>query len=116
MFDFKRLVKKYTKIKPQRQTFTTDGYYDYDNGGVWVEGTSTFKEFEGAVLPLGKELRYDNSGYTVEDKKLYTYEAVENNEIIKHDGREYTAMDMKDYKDYDSTLRVLILKAGGVRD
>ena len=116
MFNFKTLVNKYTKIKPKRQTFTTEGYYDYANGGIWVDGTSEFVEFDGAVLPLGEELRYDNSGLTADDRKLYTYEEVDNNEIIKYDGKEYTTMSLKDYKEYDSTLRVLILKAGGVRD
>jgi hypothetical protein len=116
MFDFKRLVGKYTKTKPKRQTFTSDGYYDYNNGGVWVDGKASFVEFDGAVLPLGEELRYDNSGFTTDDRKLYTYESVDNNEIIEYDGKEYITMNLKDYKDYDSTLRVLILKAGGVRD
>lgn len=113
MFNFKRLLKKYGKTKPSLKT-TTEGYYDYDNGGVWVDGDITFEEFEGVVLPLGERLIFDNSGYTTDDRKLYTYADVEENNIVKFKGKEYTTMEYKGYEDYDVDLKIFILKSGGL--
>lgn len=115
MFNFERLIKKYSHIKPMLKV-KTGGYRDYDNGGVWVEGNVGWKELEGAVLPLGKKLIFDNSAYTTEDRKLYTYEDVQENETIKFKGREYTTMDCDDYEEYDPGLNIFILKAGGKDD
>lgn len=112
MFNFKRLIKKYTKTKPSLK-ITTDGYYDYENGGTWVDGTAIFAEFEGAVLPLGEKLIFDNSGYTTDDRKLYTYADIKENEIVRFKGREYTTMEYKGYEDYDVDLKVFVLKSGG---
>ena len=110
-FNFKRLIKKYSKIKPSLKT-TTEGHYDYNNGGAWVDGVVTFVEFEGAVLPLGERLIFDNSGYTVDDMKLYTYADVEENNIVKFKGKDYTTMECKDYEEHDIGLKVFILKRG----
>lgn len=115
MYSFKRLIKRYTKIKPLLKT-TAAGYRDYENGGVWVDGEVEWVEIDAAVLPLGKELIFDNSGYTTDDKKLYTYEEVNSNEVIKHKDRLYTTMEHTGYEEYDEGLKVLILKAGGKND
>lgn len=112
MYNFEKLIARYTKTKPSLKT-TTEGYYDYSKGGVWVEGETIFKEFEGAVLPLGENLIFDNSGYTTDDRKLYTYEDIKENETIKFKDREYTTMEYKGYEDYDIGLKVFILKSGG---
>lgn len=114
MYNFKRLIKKYSKIKPSLKTIS-DGYRDYENGGVWVDGIVTFEEFEGAVLPLGEKLIFDNSGYTIDDMKLYTYANIKDNKIVKFKDREYTTMEYKGYEDYDIGLKVFILKSGGKR-
>lgn len=115
MYNFKRLIKKYSKTKPSLKK-TTEGYRDYDKGGIWVDGLVTFEEFEGAVLPLGEKLIIDNSGYTTDDKKLYTYHNVEENQTIVFKGNEYTTMEYKGYEDYDIGLKVFILKRGGKDD
>lgn len=115
MYNFKRLIKKYSKELPLLKQ-TTGGYYDYENGGVWVDGDTQWTEFKGAVLPLGEELIFDNSGYTTDDKKLYTYEPVGPNQIVKHKDRTYTTMRHSGYEDFDKDLKIFILKAGGKGD
>lgn len=116
MFNFRELISKYSNENPYLKTTETEGYYDYENGGIWTEGEVVYEEFQGAVLPLGKETYYDNTGYTADDKKLYTYSMIENNQIVKHKGKTYTIMEIKDYSDFDIDLKIAILKAGGVHD
>lgn len=115
MYNFKRLISKYTKSLPKLKT-VEEGYRDYENGGVWIEGNVTFKEFQGAVLPLGEDLVIDNAAYTTDDKKLYTYEDVANNQTVIYKDREYTTMNFRDYEDFDNDLKIFILKAGGKDD
>ena len=116
MFDFKRLISKYAKTWPILKSLG-DGYHDYSNGGVWVDGDEVLTEFEGAVLPLGDKLIYDNNAYTTEDRKLYTYASnIFNNQLILFKGVEYTTMELKDYADYDKGLKVFILKRGANND
>jgi len=74
MYDFKSLVKKYSKVAPYVQTETA-GHFDYANGGEWVPGTVAWVSFEGALVPLNnRDLTYDETGtYNTDDRKLYTY-------------------------------------------
>lgn len=116
MFNFKRLISKYTKTKPAVKTIMTEGKYDYDNGGAWIDGDIAYIEFAGAVLPISEKTHYDNASYTSDDMKLYTYAGIENNKIIKYKGRQYTTMEFKDYTEHDPDLKIFILKAGGVND
>lgn len=111
MFNFKRLIDKYSKTKPSLKTMS-EGYTDYDNGGQWVDGEVTYKPFKGAVLPLGEDLIYDNSGYTTEDRKLYTYADVANNQIVSFKDIDYTVMKYIGYEEYDPDLKTFILKRG----
>lgn len=115
MFNFKRLIKKYGKTLPQLKV-VGEGYTDYENGGIWVEGEIIYEEFEGAVLPLGEDMIIDNGAYTTDDKKLYTYENITTNQIIKHRDRKYTTMEYAGYEDFDEGLKIFILKAGGKDD
>jgi len=112
MFNFKSLVSQFGKVKPEKLV-KTDGYYDYDNGGVWVEGNVEEIEFDGAVVPLSEENLKDQHTYTTEDKKLYCYDDLEPNSSVKHKGILYTVMSKKDYSDFDADLRIYILKRGG---
>ena len=111
MFNFKRLLRTHMKTLPSLKT-TTDGHYDYDNGGISVDGTVTYNTFEGVVLPLGEKLVISNSAYTIEDMKLYTYENISENEKITFKGKEYTTMNYTNYDDYDIGLKVFVLKRG----
>lgn len=92
-----------------------EGHYDYENGGVWVDGAPTEITFKGAVLPLSyKDLRYDAGGtYTVKDKKIYTYNTFEEGEKVTYEGADYTIQKSKDYSRLGSGLQIYIMKWGG---
>lgn len=112
MYDFKRLIKKYGKVKPLKK-IVTDGGFDYDNGGIWVEGSVDWVEFEGAVTPIDENLVKDSLDYTIDDKKLHTYAEVYTGQTIKHKDIEYTLMAFKNYEDFDTDLKIFIMKRGG---
>jgi hypothetical protein len=114
-YNFKRLIKRYGKVKPILRQVNA-GYRDYENGGVWVEGDIEYNEFEGAVVPIGEVLLIDNSGYTIEDKRLYTYEDMLSNQEVIHKGVKYTTMEYKGYEDFDDGLKIFVLKRGGKDD
>lgn len=115
MYNFKRLIKKYSKIPPELKV-VEEGYYDYENGGHWVEGGISWLAFEGAVVPLGEEVVFDNARYTTEDRKLYSYQPILEGDIIRYRAREYTAMEINDYGEFDDGLQITMLKAGGQID
>lgn len=115
MYNFKRLISKYSK-EPVYKLEQGEGYNDWNNGGVWVEG-----EIEetlipnGAVLPLSKdELEYDEGGtYNQEDRKMYCYEEVEKGTKIKHKNKTYTIQESLSYGDFDIDLNIYFIKRGG---
>ena len=111
MFNFKRLISKYGKIQPFKLV-QGPGYFDYTNGGVWVEGTSEWIVFDGAVTPLSENFVKLQQDYTIEDKKLYCYESLENGTKIKHKEIEYTVMEKQDFEDFDENLNIYTLKRG----
>ena len=111
MFNFERLIKKYSKF-PVTFKKHGQGYYDYKNGGVWVKGPEEIIEIEGAIVPLSNaELNYDGGGsYSSEDRKLYTYTNISLNTKVTHKEREYTVNESKDYTDFDDGLNVYFMK------
>ena len=114
MFNFKRLIKKYSK-EPVYILRETEGYYDWEQGGIWVPGGEEEIEIEGAVVPLSNEdLQFDEGGtYNFEDRKLYCYEDIDKGEKIKHKEKIYTVMEKKDYSDFDEGLSIYFLKRAG---
>ncbi len=114
IYDFRRLVNKYGKAKPALKT-TSGGYYDYDNGGEWVDGVVEFTPFDGAVTPISERVIYDNGAYTADDKNLYTYADIGENQTVRFKDKDYTTMQVADYGDYDCGLKAFILKRGGVK-
>lgn len=117
MYNFKRLINKYSKL-PVYRLIETDGYYDIDNGNIWVDGDIAELVFDGAIVPLSnEELNFGEGGtYTTEDRKLYCYEDLEKGSKILHKEKDYTVMNEKDYEDFDKELRIYILKRGGRAD
>ena len=113
MYDFKALVKKYSKVLPYILTESA-GHYDYSAGGEWVPGVQAWVQFEGAVVPFNREdLPYDENGtYTIEDKKLYTYQDFKKGAKVKHKDIIYTIDKRKDYADFDSSLIIYIAVRG----
>ena len=110
MFDFLRLIEKHsTDIIVVRHT---EGYYDYENGGVWVPGEEQRIEFRGAVLPLNKnQLQYNEGGaYTRKDRQVYVHVELAEGETIEHQGNKYTVAEKGDYADLASGLRVYFVR------
>ena len=110
LFNFKRLVDKYSKIKPAA-LIENGGYYDYENGGEYTKGNILKQEFDGAVVPLSmQELRYEENGkYKSEDRKLYCYKQFETGDKIEHKNHVYTVDKKKDYSDFDDNLNIYYL-------
>jgi hypothetical protein len=106
IFNFKSLVKKYSKYP--LFFIKTTGFYDYENGGEYKETVESKEEFEGAVTPLStQELKYDENGkYKSEDKKLYCYKSFDTGDKIEHKGLIYTIDKKKDYSDFDDSLNI----------
>ena len=114
MYNFKRLISKYSKT-PFFIVEETGGHYDYSQGGIWVEGTLTETEQEGAVVPLtNNDLQYDENGtYTTQDKKIYTYNDYEKGQKIKHKNVFYTIQEKRDYIDFDDGLNIYWARRSG---
>lgn len=115
MYNFKKLIKKYSKIPPELKV-VGEGFYDYDNGGKWVEGNIKWVELDGAVVPLGVEVKYANARYSIEDRKLYSYEPIVEGDVIRYRSRTYTAMEINDYGEFEENLQIVMLKAGAKDD
>ncbi len=113
-FNFKNLIKKYGK-NPVYLKSETAGHYDYEAGGIWVPGTTTYVTFEGAVVPLSNEdLKYDSGGtYSAEDKKLYSYQAINKGQMVKWKDTLYTINMVKGYEDFDTGLFIYVMQRGG---
>ena len=111
MFNFKRLVKKYSKT-PFFILQESDGHYDFSQGGIWVEGTITETEQEGAVVPLSnQDLQYDENGtYTRKDKKIYTYNNYDEGQKIKHIDNYYTIQEKRNYTEFDDGLNIYLVR------
>lgn len=92
----------------------SDGHYDYDNGGVWVDGALTNISFQGAILPLSfEDMKFNTGGtYTTEDKKLYATIDLKKGDKVVHNGIEYSVLQKKDYTQFGNGLFIYILKRG----
>lgn len=114
-FNFKRLIKKYSKV-PVYKLIETEGYSDVNNGGIWVDGR--IEEIlipNAAVVPLSNEdLKFGEGGtYTVEDRKLYCYEDIGKGTKVKHKDKSYTVIERRDYEDFDIGIFIYFVKRGG---
>lgn len=107
LFDFKGLIKRFG-LHPPSLLVSSGGYFDYENGGVYVEGSITLEEFNGAVVPLSPDdLKFEDAGkYNKQDRKLYCYEDFEVGAKVKHKGDVFTIDQRKDYADFADGLRI----------
>ncbi|WP_425447743.1 hypothetical protein [Dethiothermospora halolimnae] len=118
MFNFKGLIDKYSS--PLIIYEGTDGYRDWDNGGVWVEGGKRPVEVQGAIVPLNTEdLKFDDGGtYTTDDRKLYIHRNLDIGEEVKDaiDGKTYQVHREKDYSRFANGLNIYFLKRADNND
>lgn len=116
MFNFRRLIKRYSK-SPVFILEEKEGYRDPNQGGTWVPGIVEEKEIKefAAVVPLSSEdLNFDEGGtYSTKDRKLYCYQDIKTGTKIKHKDNTYTVLTKKDYSDFDDGLYIYFIKRGG---
>lgn len=136
LFNFKRLIDKYSQGTIKALT-KTEGYYDMENAGNWVEGQTIEQVIcPGALVPLsndelivgegtsrvGASKRLGEAGtYIHSDRKLYCYQRLEKGTKIAYTNnsgiqRLYTMMSAKDYSDYDTGLYIYILRRADRND
>lgn len=119
MFDFKDLVESFSTGVIE-VILKTEGYYDMNNGGEWVDGASKKIRLEkDAIVPLSNDdLKFDVGGtYTHDNRKLYCYEKLEKGTIVtntQENGviKTYKVLAEKDYSDFDLGLYIYILERG----
>lgn len=60
------------------------------------------------MVPLTNEdLNYDENGtYSVEDRKIYTYENIEKGVVVQYNNIKYTVQEKKDYSEFDTGLNL----------
>lgn len=98
IFDFEDLLSEFEQEELTAKV-SIGGYYDYENGGVWVPGAETSTSFTGVVLPLTNEdLQYYEAGtFTTEDRKIYTTTQLTIGQKVQRNGLEYEVKEEKDY-------------------
>lgn len=114
MFNFKRLVRKYSN-KPVYYLQEEEGYHDPTQGGKWINGAVTpIKLDSAAIVPLSNnDLQFSEGGtYVDSDRKLYCYKSMVKGNKIKHDGNRYSILEDKDYADFDDGLYIYIVRRG----
>lgn len=117
-FDFKDLISAFTKGKTTA-LIKSDGYYDMEHGGVWVDGKAEeIAIVPSAVVPLSQEeMKNVDGGHFQEiNKKLYCYMKLPKGTAITHenflgDKKTYTIMSGKEYAEFDDGLHIYYLKA-----
>lgn len=117
MFNFKNLIKKYSKGRVVA-IIESEGYYDQNQAGKYVEGEKkTIVLKPAAIVPMSKDdLRLDKGGfYSSDNRKLYCYERLEKGVYIYNVQEDktkarYRVMAESDYSDYDIGLFIYVLE------
>ena len=126
MYNFKRLITKYSKgiVTIIEET---EGYYDIEQGGKWIPGETIETIISpAAIVPLNKDdLRFDDGGtYNNDDRKVYCYKEMKKGTIVKHEHskgsvKEYKVLQDANYGDFDTNgdgLFIYYLKLVGGND
>lgn len=122
MFDFRRLINKYSngEVKIIQET---EGFYDPNQGGDWVPGETIETIISpAAIVPLNKnDLAFGEAGtYSNEDRKIYCYKEMKKGTVIKHthskgSARDYMVLEDSNYGDFDTRedgLFIYIIRRG----
>ena len=118
LFDFTDVIDMFTN-ETAYLIKKTEGYHDYDNGGIWVEGKEDLIPVEGAIVRADKDtLELLGGGSSNREYwKFYSKETgIEKGNKIKFRDDIFTVMDNKDYSRFDANTQIYILKRGGVSE
>lgn len=110
-FNFRQLIASYSH-EPTYIITHSEGYFDYENGGKWVEGEEVRVKIEGAVTNLNPdEFELGDGGpYNYEDRKLYCYAKIKKGLEVDHKGTTFVITDRLPYEDFDPGLYIYYLK------
>lgn len=111
VFNFKSLIKRYG-VAPV-ELITYEGHYDFENSGDYIKDLEAIKLIEpAAVVPIPKdELTTSDGGYYDHDsRKLYCYEGLATDDIVKYQERLYKVTGEQDYSDYDENLKIYYIE------
>lgn len=119
LFNFKSLINSYSK-DTVKAIYTTEGHYDTDNGGKWVDGEKIEEILNSAaIVPLSQDdLKFDVGGtFNSDGRKLYCYKKLIKGaliESVQRDGtkRTYKIMQEKDYSSFDTGLHIYLMLRG----
>ena len=108
--NFKNFIKPY--MRPVEVLEKTEGGYV---GGIWEPGEEQWVSFSAAIHPLSDDqLIYGEAGtYTNNDHRLFTYRDLKQGQKIKSDESTYTVQSKKDFSFYGKGLQVYIVRREG---
>lgn len=102
-FKFSGVVRKY--FVPY--VLVRSGGGDYDDDGVWRDGTAERITLRGSVQPLSASLKAAEGGdYTESDRMLYTAGIHNTADVIEHQGIQYRVAEEteREYSDINQYL------------
>jgi len=117
MFDFRRLVRKYSKPMPLEEEI--GGQYDYQHGGKWKPTTQTREVIAAAFNLSGRDARsysiqYGEGGsYTTEDIKIYIHEPLIIGSVITWKDNKFTISSQVDHEDHANGLMLYVARRAG---
>lgn len=112
IFNFRQLISRH-KSEEVSTIIETDGYYDYANGGKYIEGKTVRVPLAiAAVIPIPKDeiKRSDGGYYSADAKKLYTYTGLDKGCKVDHRGNLYKITGEQDYSEHDKDLHIYYLE------
>lgn len=117
LFDFTDVIDMFSN-ETAYLVKQTDGYHDYEQGGIWVEGKEELIPLTGAIVPADQNtLEFLDGASYREYWKFYTKETgLVKGDKIKFQEDTFTIMDNKDYSRFDANTQIYILKRGGVNE
>lgn len=107
--DFSHFIRPY--LITAHKLVQSEGRYE---GGEWIPGEEEWIPFQAAVVPFNDDvLQFGESGtYTDDDRRIFTYDKLENGQKIKVDESRYTITGERDFSFYGKGLKIYI----GVRE
>ena len=111
MFNFKALIARYSRGEPVYY-IPDGGSYDYSQGGIWVPDEGDPVQVEGAFIDTSPDLlRYGEGGTDTQGlRKFYAYTDLPKGATLERDDERYTVQEKTDHSDYDTDLRVYIVR------
>lgn len=118
MLDFKSLIDKHAEEIIIYES--SDGYYDYENGGEWVEGTVNHVTEKATVFQMGvkglnsqNKIQYGEGGtYSIGDIKVYIHRQLSIGSKMSWRDKKFTISEELDYSSHSKDLYIYVCKRG----